>query len=80
MPFNPLQHRLLARYLQDQGADQARLSLRIGAKEHEIIFPKDLLPSELNPGEEFLFSLQPKELLEKKEADILKELLQELIK
>ena len=79
MLFNPFKYQFETTYLRDEG-DSAILKIRHSTDEAEIAFPKKLLPPELSLGESTALVLEPKEVLQKNESAVLKQLLEELVK
>lgn len=77
--FNPLKYQFSATHLGEQG-EHAVLKLRRGTTEESVLFPKRMLPPELTPGTCFIVSLQPEEASKQNEAEILKQLLSELVR
>ncbi len=77
--FNPLKYQYVATYLAEEGA-QVLLKIRRGSLEEELHFPKTLLPPEVQLGDSFSLNLQPEESNKQGDAEVLRQLLSELIR
>jgi hypothetical protein len=81
--FHPFKYQIVATLVENTGENTGTLctlKLNRGANEEYITFPCALLPKEIVPGESFILNLEPKEIAEQNETEILKNLLSELIK
>lgn len=76
--FNPFKYRYDAIFLQEEGED-AVLQLNQGAEEKLARIPKRLIPKEIQTGQNFTLTFQPKDSAKKDESEALKKLLQDLI-
>jgi hypothetical protein len=86
--FHPFKYQIVATLIgsvptttaTENSATLCTLKLNRGANEEHISFPTALLPREIAPGESFILNIEPKEASTQNEAEILKNLLSELIK
>lgn len=76
--FNPLKYQYLANFLQKEDGE-ASVSLKLGAKEHTLKIPLDLLPTELEPGEDFILKMLPAESAKSGDYETMRKILEDLI-
>jgi hypothetical protein len=79
MIFHPFKYQLSSTLL-DKQERNSTIRVRRGSQEEILNFPNSLLPEELTIGESFTLKIEPTEGAHADESQILKNLLEELIR
>lgn len=72
--FNPIKYQYLARL-----TPEGEVNLKLGAKEFSIKLPLEILPPEVEVGQNFVLKILPQDSAKESDQETMRKLLQELI-